>query len=71
MEVALRAKLTCCVKTEDGKKRIWENLEQLNEERNKALLALVIHKALMFWQGLPDDFLEGSQEIGVGNLELD
>jgi hypothetical protein len=68
MEVALRAKLTCCVKDNEGN-RIWADLDTFGDERDKEFVSLIINKALSLWGGLPDSFLEDSPEASDGNLE--
>ena len=68
MEIALRAKLTCCVKDKEGN-RIWTDLDALGEERDKAFVLAIINKAVTFWSGVPDDFLEGLPEQFNGNSE--
>lgn len=68
LEVAIRAKLCCCVKDLEGN-RIWEDLEALDQERDRDFLNVVLQKAIFFWGGLPDPFYESSQEAESGNTE--
>jgi len=68
MEIALRAKLTCCVKDNEGN-RIWNDLDAFGDERDKAFVSVIINKALSLWGGLPDDFLGDSPEQSSGNSE--
>ena len=57
-EIMIRSKLSCCAKDENGK-RIWDGLDELNEEKDTRLVLTLLKSAMYFWQGIPEDFLDG------------
>jgi len=68
-ESSIKAKMVCCVKSEDGE-RIWPTLEALSEETDRIFYDLVMKKAMLFWGGLPEDFLGELPVAQLGDLEL-
>jgi hypothetical protein len=65
-EMAARQRMVCCVKDNDDK-RIWDSILELEEEKDVEFYSKVFRKAILFWSGIPDDFLESSQENQSGD----
>lgn len=55
-EVSIRQRMVCCVKDVDGN-RIWPDIKALNAELDSDFYVQVLRSSMMFWSGIPEDFL--------------
>jgi hypothetical protein len=62
----LRMKLAICCTFEDGEK-IWENISELENEKDKSNLMKIMITAITFWSGLSQDVIPFLSGVGVEN----
>jgi len=53
----------CVTRVVDGEEQpFWHNLDEIDGETDRVLLYRVMNECVSFWQGVPADFLEQSQD---------
>jgi hypothetical protein len=65
---AIKIKLIRCIKKEDDT-CFWGSLEEMQMHPDKGFIHEVARRASLFWEGIPEDFLEGWQKVLFGKPE--
>lgn len=56
-EEEVKCKLSLCVKKTDGT-RVWESLEDLNNESEKFIVIRLLNESMLFWSGLTQEIID-------------
>jgi len=56
-EAEVKAKLSLCVKFPDGE-RVWNSLDELEEEEDRTAVVALVNKAMFFWTGLTQEIID-------------